>query len=279
MKTLKIETKHIPRIVLAVVCIIVAVLCGVKAVKEIKYRETLPDSSVMQLEDIIIIADGGNGTEVPKNTSYAIDDLIAKQFGAMKIDARLTKDKKYVSLADADISEITNGKGVVGSYNYFDLLEFNIKDFMPRENPVIELVSDTVQYAGSNRIQPVIYLHDFNKKAIKEMISDFSEQGLSVYAYASDNIKELQYIRKLDSYVPLIYQVDEITDEVIEECKNEENISICFNAETKNVSVYIEKMNIAEVKYLCYGAQTLKDIEELYKFGVRSFITDTVKAG
>ena len=85
----KIEKKHIPAIILAVVCIIVAVLCSIKAVKEIKYRELLPDSPIIELEGTLIIADGGNGTEIPKNTFYAIDDLRTKQFTAMKIDARL----------------------------------------------------------------------------------------------------------------------------------------------------------------------------------------------
>ncbi len=279
MRTLKIEKKHIPAIILILACIIVAVLCSIKAVKEIKYKEILPNSSIINLEDTIIIADGGNGTEIPKNTSYAIDDLMTKQFTSIKIDARLTRDKKYVSLADADISAVTNGKGNVGDYNYFDLLNFNIKNFKPLENPVIELVYDTAEHAYNNGISPVIYLHDFNKKAIKELMGEFAERGISVYAYASDDIKELQYIRKQNPDVGLIYQVDGVTDETIELCRKESNISICFNAKSKNSLVYIEKMNIAEVAYLCYGTETLKDIEELYKFGVRRFITDTVKAG
>ena len=279
MKTLKIEAKHIPAIILAVACIVVAVLCGIKAVKEIKYKEALPESSVIGFDDVLIIADGGNGTEIPKNTVYAVDDLMSKQFKAMKIDARLTKDKKYVSLAEEEISDFTEGKGNVSDYNYFDLIEFNIKNFRPNENPVIELVSKTTKHAVSNGISPVIYLHDFNKKAIKELVNEFSQQGISVYAYASDSLKELQYIRKLDSQVELIYQVDEITDEIIEECKNNYNVSICFNYKEKNTSVYIEKMNQTETDFLCYGTETLKDIEKLYKIGVRRFVTDTVKAG
>lgn len=279
MKTLKIEAKHIPKITLAVACIVVAVLCCIKAVQEIKYKEVLPQSSVIGFDDVLIIADGGNGTEIPKNTVYAIDDLMSKQFRAIKIDARLTKDNKYVSLAEEDISDITDGEGRVGDYIYFDLLEFNIRNFRPNENPVIELVSKTAKHAVSNSISPVIYLHDFNKKAIKELVNDFSQQGISVYAYASDSLKELQYIRKLDSQVELIYQVDEITDEIIEECKKEYNISVCFNSKAKNISVYIEKMNIEEIDFLCYGTETLKDIEKLYKIGVKRFITDTVKAG
>ena len=129
MKTLKIEQKQIPAIILAVACIIVAILCGVKAVKEIKYRQNIPDSSIISIgDDVLIFADGGNGTEIPKNTKYAVDDLVSKQFSAIKIDARLTKDNKYVAMADEDISVITDGKGLVSDYNYYDLLNFNIKN-------------------------------------------------------------------------------------------------------------------------------------------------------
>lgn len=279
MRTLKIEKKHIPAIILAVVCFIVAVLCSIKAVKEIKYRELLPDSPIIELEGTLVIADGGNGTEIPKNTFYAIDDLMTKQFTAMKIDARLTKDKKYVSLADAEISSVTNGKGDINGYNYFDLLNYNIKNFKPRENPVIELVSETGRYAHSNNILPIIYLHDFNKKAIKELMGSFSEQGVSVYAYASDSLKELQYIRKQSIDAGLIYHTNEITDEVIEACRTDGNISICFDSNSKNISTSIEKLSAEQIDFLCYGAETLNEIEELYKIGVRRFITDTVRAG
>jgi len=280
MRTLKIEKKHIPAIILVVACIVTAILCGIKAVREIKYKELLPESDIISLEGTYIIADGGNGTTIPKNTSYAIDDLLTKQFTAIRIDARLTKDKKYVALADSDISTLTKGKGEVGSYNYFDLLEFNIRNFKPRENPVIELVSEVGKYAHSNGISPIIYLHDFNKKAVKELMGNFSEEGVSVYAYASDNLKELRYIRKQNIDTGLIYQVDEVTDEAIEACKTDGNMSICFNGkDTKQISTCIEKMESEQISYLCYGVETLNDIEELYKLGVRRFITDTVKAG
>lgn len=280
MRTLKIEKKHIPAIILAVACVVIAILCGTKAIKEIKYKELLPESEIINLEGTYIIADGGNGTSVPKNTFYAIDDLLTKQFTAIKIDARLTNDKKYVALADSDISSLTKGKGEVGSYNYFDLLEFNIKNFKPRENPVIELVSEVSKYSYSNGISPIIYLHDFNKKAIKELMGKISEEGVSVYAYASDNLKELQYIRKQSIDVGLIYQVDEVTDEAIEACRADGNMYICFNGKkAKQISTYIEKMEIEQIGYLCYDVETLDDIEDLYKLGVRRFITDTVKAG
>lgn len=280
MKTLKIEKKHIPKIVIAVTGVIIAVICIIMAVRYIS-RDVLSESSVIGIDfdNVLIIADGGNNKKIPKNTVYAIDDLATKQFKAMKIDARLTKDKKYVSLEDADISQFTEGKGDVSSYNYFDLLEYNIKDFRSSEYPVTELVSKTAKYAYSNNISPIIFLHDFNKKAIKGLIREIAEEDFSVYAYASDNIKELQYIRKLDNQVELIYQVDEITDEIIEECKDEYNISICFNYKAKDSSAFIGKMESEKIGYLCYGTKTLKDVEELYKFGVRRFITDTVKAG
>ena len=55
-------------------------------------------------------------------------------------------------------------------------------------------------------------------------------------------------------------------------------MSLCFNAGSKNdFAQSIEKMTNEEINFLCYGVETLKDIESLYKLGVRQFITDTVR--
>lgn len=278
MRTFKIEKKHIPAIALAVACVVVGILCAVKAVDSIKYKELLNDSSIMDFSQTSIIADGGHGTEVPKNTTYAIDDLVSKQIISMKIDARLTSDKKFVALENDDISEITNGNGSIKNYRYYDLLNFNIKDFNPNEFPVIQLVSDTAKYAFQSSVSPIIYFHDFDKNAGKALINYFRSENIYIYAYASDNIKVLNYIRKLDKDVKLIYYVEDVTEEAITLCKEDSNMSLCFNAGKKSdFAESIEKMTNGEVNFLCYGAERLKDIESLYRLGVRQFITDTVR--
>lgn len=278
MRTFKIEKKHIPAIILVITCIVVGILCAVKAVDSIKYKEFLNDSSIMDFSQTSIIADGGHGTKVPKNTTYAIDDLVSKQIISMKIDARLTADKKWVALKYDDISEITNGKGSVKNYRYYDLLNFNIKNFKSNESPVIQLLTDTAKYAYQSNILPIIYFQDFDKTAGKELVNYFKSENIYIFAYASDNIKVLNYIRKLNKDVKLIYYIENVTDDAINYCKDDINMSLCFNAESKiDFASAIEKMTNEEVSFLCYGAETLKDIESLYKLGVRQFITDTVR--
>ncbi len=278
MRTFKVEKKHIPAIALAVACIVVGILCAVKAVDSIKYKELLNDSSIMDFSQTSIIADGGHGTEVPKNTTYAVDDLVSKQIISIKIDARLTSDKKFVALKDDDISEFTNGNGSVKNYRYYDLLNFNIKNFKPNEFPVIPLVTDTAKYAYQSSVSPIIYFHDFDKTAGKELINYFKSENIYIFAYASDNIKVLNYIRKLNKDVKLIYYVENITEEAINSCKDDSNMSLCFNSQSKiDFAQTVEKMTNEEINFLCYGVETLKDIESLYKLGVKQFITDTVR--
>ena len=278
MRTFKVEKKHIPAIILVIACIVVGILCTIKAVDSIKYKELLNDSPIMDFTQTSIIADGGHGTDVPKNTTYAVDDLVSKQINYIKIDARLTADKKWVALKDDDISKITNGKGSVKNYRYYDLLNYNIKNFKSTDVPVIQLLTDTATYAYQSGVTPIIYFHEFNKDSGKELINYFKSENIYIFAYASDNIKVLNYIRKLNSDVKLIYYVDDITDEVISDCKKDSNMAICFNAESKiNFASAIEKMTNEEVSFLCYGAETLKDVENLYKLGVRQFITDSVR--
>lgn len=278
MRTFKVEKKHIPAIILVIACIVVGVLCTIKAVDSIKYKELLNDSSIIDFSQTSIIADGGHGTDVPKNTTYAVDDLVSKHIVSMKIDARLTADKKWVALKDEDISSVTNGNGSVKNYRYYDLLNYNIKNYKANEFPVIQLVNDAVKYAYQSGVTPIIYFHDFNKESGKELVNYFKSENIPVFGYASDNIKVLNYIRKLNGDVKLIYYVDDITDEVISNCKKDSNMAICFNAGSKiNFASAIEKTANEEVSFLCYGAETLKDVENLYKLGVRQFITDSVR--
>lgn len=277
MRKLKIEKKYIPLIFMVAACVVMAVLCAIKMADDVKYNEKLNSSSLIDQTLTLLIADGGNGTEVPKNTIYAVDDLMTKGFTAIKIDARLTKDQKWVALRSDDISVVTNGKGNVKDFSYYDLLNYNIKNFRPQEFPVIELVSRTAKYAYENNIFPVIFLHDYSKSAIKKLIAELSSDGTRVLYFASDDIRVLEYIRKISSDSALIYYVSEISDEVIEKAVQGGNMTLCFNAQKeKNADLKIEKMESEKVAFMCHGAETLRDIEELYKLGVRLFITDTV---
>lgn len=277
MRKLKIKKNYIPFVLMAVSCVIMAVLCGIKAVDDIKYNEKLVSSDVIPRTDAVIIADGGNGTEIPKNTKFAVDDLMTKNFSAIKIDARLTKDKKWVSIESENISVVTDGKGNVKNINYYDLLNYNIKNFNPQEFPVIELVENTAKYAYENNVFPVIFFHDYNKSAIKNLLGKLSDNGTHILYFASDDIKVLEYIRTLNSDASLLYYVSEISDEALEKCKSDSNMTLCFNAEReKKISVKIEKMASENIAFMCHGAETLSDIEKLYKLGVRHFITDTV---
>lgn len=280
MKTLKIKPKYILFSLLGIACIIVAGLCINKAVISVRYREALSQSEIIDHTQIIFTADGGNGYEVPKNTTYAIDDLRQKGFSSIKIDARLTKDKKWVSLADEKISSVTNGRGKVYDYSYYELLNYNIKDVPKTDNAVIELVQDTVKYAYDNGFQPIIYLHDNDKAAIKELVTSISEMSFLTVSIASEDLKSLEYIKKCLPTINTIYCVDEITDEVITACEEQSLYSICFNAANKkNTQHKLDILTDKGIHLICTGADSLREMEEMYKIGIRHFINDTVQIG
>ncbi len=279
MRKFKFKKKYIPAFLLTSACVVIGILCMIKAVDEIKYNQQLSDSDIIDLSQIVLVADGGNGTDIPKNTKYAIDDLKSKSFTAVKIDARLTEDKKWVALAEDDISGITNGEGNASDYSFYELLNFNLKGNYYGENFCIESATETVKYAFENGFNTTVFLHNYDKKAIKNLLETFKANDTAVYGFASSNIKTLKYVRKLDQSVNLIYYVDEITDEDIQICKENYGFYICFNAGNSKNKKQIEAMIDSDVGFLCYSAETLGEIEDLYKLGVRSFVNDAVKIG
>lgn len=280
MRTFKFNKKHIPALILAAVCLVVAVLCIVKAVDDIKYHEELTQSSIIDITQTILTADGGNGKKVPKNTYLAIDDLHIKGFTSVKIDARLTGDKKWVALADENISVATNGHGKVSEYKYYELLNYNIKGAPVFSKAVIELVRDTAKYAYDNSITPIVYVHNYSKKPIRSLIGELTEMLNNSFYIASADKRTIEYAKTVLPTLMCIYYVDEITDEDIEFCRQNTSVSLCFNAANKN-NTYdkIEKIFSAEILSACYGAETLEEIEKFYKTGVRHFINDSIEPG
>lgn len=279
MRKFKFEKKYIPSFLLTAACVVIGALCLIKAVDEIKYNQCLSDSDIVDLYQTVLIADGGNGTDIPKNTKYAMDDLKSKSFSYVKIDARLTEDKKWAALAEENISSVTNGEGCVSDYTFYELLKFNVNDGFFGNNYCVESVTEAVKYAFENGFNATVFLHNYDKNAIKNLIEDFKADSTYIYAIASSNLKTLKYVRKLDQNFDLIYYVDEITDENIQFCKDNFGCSICFNAGNSKNKKQIEAMIDSDVGFLCYGAETLGEIEDMYKLGVRCFVNDAVQIG
>lgn len=278
MGKFKLGKKSIFAILLTVACVTVGILCVIKAVGNIKQSENIRESEKIQIDDIVIIADGGNGTTVPKNTTYAIDDLSEKFFTSVKIDARLTRDNIWVALEDSDISCVTNVSGDVSEYAYYDLLRYNLKKEKANISPVIETVKSVARYAEESGLQPIIFIHDKNKQEIEKLLQTFSEDMTDITYFASSNMKILEYIEERNQDAGLILYVDEVTYETLSFAKRNSRYTICFDCNKLNKKE-IEKLVVEDVKILCRGADSLKDIEKLYNLGVKRFITDSVKVG
>lgn len=280
MRTLKLEKKHIPYVLLAVACFVVAVLCIIKAFDLIKYNEFLSDSKILNPHAVTLIADGGNGRDIPKNTKYAIDDLRKKGFTHIEIDARLTSDKKWVALSDEKISSVTKGRGKVSTYSYFELLNYNLKDVSGDKTAVIELVEDTFTYAIENEFICTVYIHDFDKAAISSLLNSLANITTRAFYIASGDPRIIDYAKTVLPTLNIVYYVDEITEENLNKCKNNTGFTLCFNADNKKNNK--EKLELAseyEVRTICYGADRLKDIEKFYKMGIRHFVNSTVQIG
>ncbi|MBQ7956657.1 MAG: hypothetical protein IJ279_01360 [Clostridia bacterium] len=278
MRKFKFNKKYIPAFILAAACLVVAILCVMKAVDGIKYNEELSQSSIIDIKQITLTADGGNGDEIPKNTSFAIDDLRSKGFTSIKIDARLTADKKWVALADEDISSVTNGFGNVSEYKYYQLMNYNLKNTPASSPAVIELVTDVAQYAFSNSFTPIIYIHNYSKSAIRTLIEEVSALSPQVFYIASSDTRIIEYANKVSAAQLCFYYTDKITEESIDFCKNNASVTLCFNAKN-NSRKDVEMLLSEEIPYACYGAETLREIEKFYKLGIRHFINDSVEIG
>ena len=73
-----------------------------------------------------LIAHRGYTTKLIKeNTKEAFVNALNNDFLGFECDVRKTKDNELVICHDAYINRVSNGSGLISTYNYNELLEYN----------------------------------------------------------------------------------------------------------------------------------------------------------
>ncbi len=265
--------------VLISACIVVGAFCIGKAFDEIKYHVTLDDSKVIKNELVTLIADGGCGKDTADYTEETSDMLISDGFTRIKIDLHLSENKEWICIKDEDISSVTNGSGKISSMTYYEALKYNLT-VGENKNNTLMTAEQLIEYCVSNGLLPTLYFHDYDEEAMERLLGYLSESGvLDETTFASNKVRTLKYLRKINPSVSCWLVVDTVSSKAISLCRKN-NYIICFNGDIKeNTREKIASLENYEIESVCYNAEKLKTIEKFYKFGVRKFVTHSVKPG
>lgn len=240
--------------------------------------KNLSDSNIENIAEIKLTAHRGFSGIAPENTLVAFEKAAEYGFYATECDVHLTKDGVWVIYHDDNIFRLTNGYKNIEKATYAELQEYVIDngvnvDYYP--NQKIPTLEEYLIICKDMKIIPQIEIKNGSKEKLQEILDllekyDLKENAI-IISFKSEMIKK---VRDLDENIELWYLVEEITEENINECKDN-NYKLAFNHK-KNDEEIIKKA-IGQGLTLCaWTVDDLTVLEELYNLGVKYITTNAI---
>ena len=240
--------------------------------------KNLSDSNIENIAEIKLTAHRGFSGIAPENTLVAFEKAAEYGFYATECDVHLTKDGVWVIYHDDNIFRLTNGYKNIEEATYAELQEYVIDngvnvDYYP--NQKIPTLEEYLIICKDMKIIPQIEIKNGSKEKLQEILDllekyDLKENAI-IISFKSEMIKK---VRDLDENIELWYLVEEITEENINECKDN-NYKLAFNHK-KNDEEIIKKA-IGQGLTLCaWTVDDLTVLEELYNLGVKYITTNAI---
>ena len=125
------------------------------------------------------------------------------------------------------------------------------------------------------KIIPQIEIKNGSKEKLQEILDLLEKYELKenaiIISFKSEMIKK---VRELDEKIELWYLVEEITEETISDCK-ENNYKLAFNHK-KNKEEIIKKALSQGLTLCAWTVDDLTVLEELYNLGVKYITTNAI---
>ncbi|MBQ4267534.1 MAG: hypothetical protein IJB93_05020 [Clostridia bacterium] len=220
---------------IALVTLSVIILIFVGIVTSHRIIPTIPSSlSISQHSENPpkLIAHRGFSGVYPQNTIPAFEGAAEAGFWGMECDIHTTKDGKWVVIHDDEISNLTNGEGLVKDFTLDELRDVQmdsgngIKKYGTLPIPTLEEYLQICVNDG--KIIPVIEIKNCDPKylpSLKRIVAEFNLSEKAVFiSFNADFLKEY---RKLDKDATILFLKHNPTTEDINMCI-EQNFGINF---------------------------------------------------
>ncbi|MBQ4104523.1 MAG: hypothetical protein IJC90_08700 [Clostridia bacterium] len=238
----------------------------------------LSDSNLENIEDVKLTAHRGFSGIAPENTLVAFEKAGEYGFYATECDVHLTKDGVWVIYHDDNIFRLTNGYKNIEEATYEELQEYVIDngvnvDYYP--NQKIPTLEEYLIICKDMKIIPQIEIKNGSKEKLQEILDLLEKYELKenaiIISFKGEMIKK---VRELDEKIELWYLVEEITEENINECKDN-NYKLAFNHKKNDEEII--KTAISKGLTLCaWTVDDLETLKSLYKLGVKYITTNAI---
>lgn len=238
----------------------------------------ISDSNLENIEDVKLTAHRGFSGIAPENTLVAFEKAGEYGFYATECDVHLTKDGVWVIYHDDNIFRLTNGYKNIEEATYEELQEYVIDngvnvDYYP--NQKIPTLEEYLIICKDMKIIPQIEIKNGSKEKLQEILDLLEKYELKenaiIISFKGEMIKK---VRELDEKIELWYLVEEITEENINECKDN-NYKLAFNHKKNDEEII--KTAISKGLTLCaWTVDDLETLKRLYNLGVKYITTNAI---
>lgn len=265
----------------AAIIVAVALIAIILSGGKIKAVDTVKLKDITKAQDVMLIGHRGLSSQAPENTLPAFQLAAEKGMKSVEFDIQPTKDGVWVLSHDATLKRMTDGKGKISDYTFFDLADFtvdngaNIKNYDNLKMPSLDAALDCCL---QNSLEPMIEIKDYNDKSIKRLVDSIVSHGYkSSCRVISFNHDALDAVRNINADIKLAYLVTKLDDEHLEECLQHPDIGVSFKADKKhNSKDKIQKLLSNDIELFCWVVDEKEDFDFYYKSGVKQFVTNRI---
>lgn len=279
---MKNKTKKLIAILLSVAVIICATGCYLY----FKYyrtpaKETVELSEFTDATDITLTAHRGLSALAPENTIPAIELAGKNGYKYVEFDIHLTEDGVWILNHDEHLIRMTGKFGYIKDFTYFELAAFSInnganhKDYPDLKMPTLDAALDTcLKY----NIIPMIEIKNFTDDGIKSLVNSIIEHGFEESCYViSFKYDALKAVEKADKNINILYLVEKLEDEYMQQCLDNPDWGVSFNANPKvNTAEKIKQLQDIGTELFVWTVDEKDAIDYYYPLGVKNFVTNRI---
>lgn len=232
-------------------------------------------------EPVRLIAQRGLSGLAPENTRFAVEKAGRESFTAVAFDVRETLDGVFVLMQDSTVNRMTNGRGRIKGYTYFELLNFtvdngaNIEEYTDVRIAELEEILDLcAQFA----LRPYINIKQCSAQGLAKLATMLTQRlDTQSCAVLSDNKELLLSLKKDTPSTELWLIAPKLTTQEMEWLSDKEWANVAFDAQEKeNTEDKIKTLIQSGKRTACLDVKDPQTVKRMYALGVMDFYTDRI---
>lgn len=232
-------------------------------------------------DKIHLIAHRGFSCQAPENTSAAIEKAAEFGFDSVEIDLRQTTDGVWVVSHDDDISDMTDKRGKISSYTYYDLITATV-DNGANHTEYADLKLLTLDEALSlclrYNLKPMLEIKAYTSDGLTALLEIIEKKGFTQScSIISFDRNALDEIRLRNDKIALYALVSKLNSSNMKSCLDDPTIGVSFNGSSgANTEKKIKQLQAAGIPLACWTTDDAQTMTKYYDMGVTEFVTNRI---